>query len=39
MKNILTFGGSNSRKSINKSLAVYAAGLIENAVDNKAERK
>ncbi len=31
MKNILTFGGSNSRKSINKSLAVYAAGLIENA--------
>ncbi len=28
MKNILTFGGSNSRKSINKS---YAAGLIENA--------
>ena len=31
MKNILTFGGSNSRKSINKSLAVYGAGLIENA--------
>ena len=31
MKNILTFGGSTSRKSINKSLAVYGAGLIENA--------
>ena len=31
MKNILTFGGSNSRKSINKSLAVYSAGMIENA--------
>ena len=31
MKNILTFGGSNSRKSINQSLAVYGAEQIENS--------
>ncbi len=31
MKNILVFGGSNSRKSINKSFAVYTASQIKNA--------
>ena len=31
MKKILAFGGSSSRNSINKQLAVYAAGLFENA--------
>jgi len=30
MKKILAIGGSNSRNSINKSLARYGAGLIEN---------
>lgn len=31
MKKLLAFGGSSSRNSINKQLAVYAAGLFENA--------
>lgn len=31
MKNILAFAGSNSSKSINKTLATYAASLVENA--------
>lgn len=30
MKKILAFGGSNSRSSINKQLALHAANLIEN---------
>lgn len=30
MKNILVFAGSNSRNSINKQLAIYASGLVEN---------
>lgn len=30
MKQIIAFAGSNSEKSINKQLAVYAASLIEN---------
>lgn len=29
MKNIIAFAGSNSKVSINKQLAVYAAGLVE----------
>ena len=28
MKNIIAFGGSNSKKSINKQLAVYASELL-----------
>lgn len=35
MKNILTIGGSNSKKSINKVLAEYVGGLIKNAQLNK----
>lgn len=31
MKNILAFAGSNSSNSINKQLATYAAGLVEDA--------
>lgn len=31
MKKILAFAGSNSSNSINKALAKYAAGLVENA--------
>lgn len=31
MTNILAFAGSNSKDSINKQLAIYASGLIENA--------
>ncbi|NHM08282.1 NAD(P)H-dependent oxidoreductase [Flavobacterium sp. CYK-4] len=31
MKKIIAFGGSSSRNSINKQLAVYAANLFENA--------
>lgn len=31
MKKIIAFAGSSSRNSINKQLAVYAAGLFENA--------
>ena len=31
MKNIIAFAGSNSKVSINKELAVYAASLVENA--------
>ena len=31
MKKIIALGGSNSKKSINKTLATYAAGRIENA--------
>ncbi|MFB9055981.1 NADPH-dependent FMN reductase [Mariniflexile ostreae] len=34
MKKILVFGGSNSKKSINKKLAVYASSLMENAQAN-----
>ncbi len=34
MKNILAFAGSNSKTSINKQLAVYAAGLIEEGTVN-----
>lgn len=30
MKNILAFAGSNSKKSINKQLAIYASGLVED---------
>lgn len=30
MKNIITFAGSNSKKSINKQLALYASTLVEN---------
>lgn len=30
MKNIIVFAGSNSKTSINKQLAVYAAGLVDN---------
>lgn len=30
MKNIITFAGSNSKKSINKELAVYASSLVED---------
>ena len=30
MKKIIAFAGSNSKLSINKQLAVYAAGLVEN---------
>ena len=30
MKRIIAFAGSNSKQSINKQLAVYAAGLVEN---------
>lgn len=30
MKKIITFAGSNSKTSINKQLAVYAASLVEN---------
>ncbi|MDG1731030.1 MAG: NAD(P)H-dependent oxidoreductase [Algibacter sp.] len=30
MKQILTFAGSNSKVSINKQLAIYAANLVEN---------
>ena len=30
MKNILVFAGTNSKQSINKQLAVYASGLVEN---------
>ncbi|MEZ4797725.1 MAG: NAD(P)H-dependent oxidoreductase [Flavobacteriaceae bacterium] len=30
MKKIIAFAGSNSKQSINKQLAVYAAGLVEN---------
>ncbi|WP_340156112.1 NAD(P)H-dependent oxidoreductase [uncultured Winogradskyella sp.] len=31
MKNIIAFAGSNSKKSINKQLASYAASLVDNA--------
>lgn len=31
MKNILAFGGSNSKRSINKRLATYASSLVDNA--------
>ena len=31
MKNIIAFAGSNSKQSINKQLATYAASLVENA--------
>lgn len=31
MKNIIAFAGSNSKTSINKQLAEYAAGLVDNA--------
>ena len=31
MKKILAFAGSNSKTSINKALAIYAASLVENA--------
>ncbi len=31
MKKIIAFAGSSSRNSINKQLAIYAAGLFENA--------
>lgn len=31
MKNIIAFAGSNSKTSINKELATYAASLVENA--------
>ena len=31
MKNIIAFAGSNSRESINKKLAIYAASLVEDA--------
>nr|WP_321225779.1 NAD(P)H-dependent oxidoreductase [uncultured Psychroserpens sp.] len=31
MKNVLAFAGSNSKRSINKQLAVYASTLLENA--------
>ena len=31
MKKIVALGGSNSKKSINKTLAVYVAGQVENA--------
>ena len=31
MKNIMAFAGSNSKTSINKQLAKYAASLVENA--------
>ncbi|WP_027126879.1 NADPH-dependent FMN reductase [Gelidibacter mesophilus] len=31
MKNIIAFAGSNSLKSINKQLAIYAASLVEDA--------
>lgn len=30
MKHIITFAGSNSKNSINKALAIYAASLIED---------
>jgi chromate reductase len=30
MKNIIVFAGSNSKKSINKQLAVYASSLVKN---------
>lgn len=30
MKNIIAFAGSNSKNSINKQLAIYASGLVEN---------
>ena len=30
MKKVIAFAGSNSSTSINKKLAVYAAGLLEN---------
>lgn len=30
MKHIIAFAGSNSKKSINKKLATYASGLLEN---------
>lgn len=30
MKNIIAFAGSNSKKSVNKDLASYAANLVEN---------
>lgn len=31
MKKVLTFAGSNSKRSINKQLAIYASTLLENA--------
>ena len=31
MKKILVFGGSNSKRSINKQLATYASSLVDNA--------
>ena len=31
MKKVLAFAGSNSKTSINKQLAIYASGLLENA--------
>ncbi|MFI1743852.1 NADPH-dependent FMN reductase [Thalassobellus sediminis] len=34
MKNIIAFAGSNSKNSINKELAIYAASLVENANTN-----
>ncbi len=34
MKNIIAFAGSNSKNSINKNLAVYAASLVENVQVN-----
>ena len=34
MKNIIAFAGSNSKNSINKDLAVYAASLVENTNTN-----
>ncbi len=30
MKNIIAFAGSNSKKSINKQLAIYASSLVQN---------
>ena len=32
MKKIVAFAGSNSKKSINKELAIYAGGLVDGAV-------
>lgn len=34
MKNIITFAGSNSKTSINKDLAIYAANLVDGAEIN-----
>ena len=35
MKNIIAFAGSNSKKSINKQLVIYASGFLKEVTDEQ----